>query len=389
MTIRNAIHIPFWLFNVSLLMLSLLASWIVLELALPSYIERFGAFERVDIEGLGYRVRPGAMGSNRFGFNDRDYRFEKEPGTYRMLIVGDSFNWPGGQEWNYTRFLEQKFETQFGAHIVDVINVGYPATSTGHQIVMLRRLGLKYHPDLVVLGFFVGNDFIDSDQHFSADGMSAAGMTDASNGVPPFGKRTFSTLDGMARIGRAMLADGFNGGKVLRELPALSEEDFFRFERDRMDICKRRIPANAGYEEQIAGGLQNIVVMRSDVQKSGAEFLLAAYPDEFQVSVPLQKNLASRFSLNLQEYDLGWPQQLLHAFAERADIPFVDMLPRFRSMGSSEDLYIPRNTHWNREGNRLAAQLLFEALMPVVCKKAPPSSPLHLGCAAYRGASHP
>ena len=34
-------------------------------------------------------------------------------------------------------------------------------TQTAEQLVMLKKYGLQYHPDLVILGFFVGNDFID------------------------------------------------------------------------------------------------------------------------------------------------------------------------------------------------------------------------------------
>jgi hypothetical protein len=44
-----------------------------------------------------------------------------------------------------------------------VINAGYPGTHTGEQLALLKKYGLQYQPDLVVLGFFVGNDFKDAD----------------------------------------------------------------------------------------------------------------------------------------------------------------------------------------------------------------------------------
>ena len=112
---------------------------------------------------LGFRVRPYSSGTNMFGFNDRDYALDKPDGIYRILVVGDSFSWAGGIEGNYTALLERKFESHYGAHRVDVINAGYPMTHTGEQFAMLKKYGMQYHPDRVLVGFFTGNDFIDAD----------------------------------------------------------------------------------------------------------------------------------------------------------------------------------------------------------------------------------
>ena len=112
---------------------------------------------------LGFRVRAhspafgqGAI-TNRFGFNDQDYPLQKTPGIYRVLVIGDSFAWAGGQEGNYTTVLERQLENHHGYHRVDIINAGYPMTHTGEQFAMLKKYGLQYHPDLVILGFFIGN----------------------------------------------------------------------------------------------------------------------------------------------------------------------------------------------------------------------------------------
>ena len=104
---------------------------------------------------LGFRVRPFANGTNRFGFNDRDYPLQKIPKTFRILVVGDSFNWVGGKNRNYTAILEKQFEEYYGRHQVDVINAGYPMTHTAEQLEMLKKYGLQYNPDLVFLGFFM------------------------------------------------------------------------------------------------------------------------------------------------------------------------------------------------------------------------------------------
>src|SRR5712691_9574881 len=144
-----------------------------LMIVLDPYL--FQGFYEFDPD-LGFRVRahfrtgPGVFGegddgtvTNQFGFNDRDYPLEKTPGTFRILVVGDSFGWAGGLEDNYTAMLERRFERREGAHKIDIVNTGYPGTHTGEQLIMLKKYGLQYSPDLVILGFFAGNDFFEAD----------------------------------------------------------------------------------------------------------------------------------------------------------------------------------------------------------------------------------
>ena len=134
----------------------------ILMIVLEPYL--FKGFYEYDPD-LGFRVRayyPMDQGTitNKFGFNDDDYPLQKTPGIYKILVVGDSFGWAGGREGNYTAILERQLENHCGYHRIDVINSGYLMTQTAEQLVMLKKYGLQYHPDLVILGFFVGNDFL-------------------------------------------------------------------------------------------------------------------------------------------------------------------------------------------------------------------------------------
>ena len=63
---------------------------------------------------FGFGVRPYSQGSNMFGFNDRDYSFQKDSNNFRILVAGDSFSWSGGKEGNYTAILEKMFAKYIG-----------------------------------------------------------------------------------------------------------------------------------------------------------------------------------------------------------------------------------------------------------------------------------
>jgi hypothetical protein len=112
---------------------------------------------------IGFRIRSNLPDSNEFGFNDVDYPHAKPAGTIRIVILGDSFSWAGGDR-NYVDLLRGKVKVRHPDAAIDVINAGYPMTHTGEQLEVLEKYAFQYDPDVVVLSFFAGNDFGDADR---------------------------------------------------------------------------------------------------------------------------------------------------------------------------------------------------------------------------------
>ncbi len=106
-------------------------------------------------------------GSWRFTINNNglrnftDYPYEKPPGTLRILSIGDSNTLGFEVRQEYT------FSSIIGRHLsrdgskVEVINAGVSGFSTAEEVVYLENEGIKYKPDIVVLGFFK-NDIEDN-----------------------------------------------------------------------------------------------------------------------------------------------------------------------------------------------------------------------------------
>jgi len=312
---------------------------------------------------LGFRVRPGAWGSNHFGFNAREYSRERLPGIYRVLVVSDSFNWVGGLEGNYTALLERKLDQHFGGHSVDVINVGYPMTHTCEELDILRKYGLQYQPDLVVLGFFAGNDFLDGDPLRKRLVVNDV-IVDIDRrherrlfGYPIIAKfRLGALLKQRWRIWRE--------GADANRNPApgtFSEEAFLEVERERLQMFERRAPemfrTNIDYILGCMGKMAELLHGRH------IEFLVAIYPDELQVNESLYKGLMSRFRLKEEDYERDMVQTLVRNYLADKHVPAVDLLQRFRNEEERQSLYTPRDTHWNDAGNRLAAELLFPSIL--------------------------
>jgi acetyltransferase AlgX (SGNH hydrolase-like protein) len=312
--------------------------------------------------------------TNRFGFNDRDYPLTKEPGVFRILVVGDSFGWAGGLNNNYTNLLENLFERRDGSHKIDVVNTGYPGTHTGEQLMMLKKFGLQYNPDLVILGFFAGNDFIEADPNRKRIVVNKYFLDiDKHNehrllGYPIvaqsrlllFLRRKYEsyTLDRQSRKEGSEWAAATGQPMPVRNLP---EATFYNVERGKLEFFNKktageRFGANTRYI------FESISEMNELLKSKGIKFMVAIFPDEIQVN-PIQFNsLTEKFRLTKEDYDLNLAQDLLRSFLESKQIPFVDMLDRFRTEEKQRELYLFRNTHWNYEGNKLAAQILYEYL---------------------------
>ncbi len=117
----------------------------------------------------GQRLRPGYDGwfagvpvrINTLGFRDtREYAIEKAPGTFRILVLGDSVTFGHGtlNETTYPFLLEQRLKQWRPGVKWEVWNLGVPGYNTSQELAYLNEIGPRYAPDLVIAGFYP-NDF--------------------------------------------------------------------------------------------------------------------------------------------------------------------------------------------------------------------------------------
>jgi hypothetical protein len=103
--------------------------------------------------------------TNALGFrDDREYALEKQPGTFRILVLGDSVTFGHGtlQETTYPFLLEQRLKGWRPDVRWEVWNLGVPGYNTGQELEYLREVGESYKPDLVIVGFYP-NDFTNNE----------------------------------------------------------------------------------------------------------------------------------------------------------------------------------------------------------------------------------
>ncbi|MCA9501916.1 MAG: hypothetical protein KC616_02490 [Myxococcales bacterium] len=92
---------------------------------------------------------------------DREYPYEKPPGVFRIVSLGDSFTagYEVAGDETFSSVLEQ--ELRRAGLQVEVLNAGVSGYSNAEALLYLERELLKYDPDLVLLSFFA-NDLVDN-----------------------------------------------------------------------------------------------------------------------------------------------------------------------------------------------------------------------------------
>jgi lysophospholipase L1-like esterase len=98
---------------------------------------------------------------NSEGLRDREFSLEKPLGVYRVMMLGDSttLGWGVRQEDTAAKLLEPKLNEALppGFNHVEVINTGVGNYDTVQEVTYYETIGWKYHPDLVVLVFFIND----------------------------------------------------------------------------------------------------------------------------------------------------------------------------------------------------------------------------------------
>ena len=117
---------------------------------------------------LGYELQPNlnkdfghhSLRTNADGLReDRNYTPGRLAGGLRIIGLGDSgmFGWSCDQGEGYMEVLEDLLRARGGAPC-EVLNLAVPGYNTQLEVEMLRWKGLKYEPDIVVVGW-CDNDY--------------------------------------------------------------------------------------------------------------------------------------------------------------------------------------------------------------------------------------
>jgi len=218
---------------------------------------------------LGYELVPGVtfgdVHINAFGVRDVERPAAKPPGTFRLLVLGDSLTLGAGLplDATYSKVLERALRAEGrggGASPIEVWNAGVIGYNAAQEATWFERHGAALEPDLVVIGFCLNDFGASEEQRLEGDHWRIDFV--APELVPlPFGggplERTLASRSALAR-------------RVLRVLPHDPEVPIL----DRLDRANGAAYAAIAARAR-AGGARLAIVILPYLDSSPPELALA------------------------------------------------------------------------------------------------------------------
>lgn len=290
---------------------------------------------------------------NTHGMRDREHPTAKIIGSYRILVLGDSF-----MEANQVALNEsfsQLLEASMGRP-VEVINASVSGWGTDDEITYLMRYGFQFQPDLVLVGMTLHNDLqdnLDEEFHsFSGGRLQELPKKD----IPPIDfalLRVKEFLASHSHLYQVLLrAKRFSwteqaGNRLSSHVAAL--------------LDKKEVPEIIRAWDMTR---QLFKKMKVESERRGAKVAVFLIPLWIQVSEERLDAFLNEHQLSIDQLAIEQPQSHMRAIGQEEQIEIIDLLPDFRhaEKQNPRKLYLADDGHWTAAGHRLAAGIVKERL---------------------------
>ena len=359
--------------NILLLAGTLLACLSFGEIILRLFYPQIGGRSEQEVffayhDTLGWQFIPGKTGVlvskheyenfitiNSAGMRDREYPLAKPPGKRRVAVLGDSFT--AGLGVKDAEVFTEVLEGTLGEK-TEVLNFGINGFGPTQEYLLLKDRVLPYHPDLVLMVFYIGNDFDDT-TNLSAwiDGyerpravLDKTGRVVFTNIPVPKTSRPRNQRQGTCSLPRSHLIDFFD--RIIHQRRDKYALDVLPPE---VRLCRKDTdPAVAAALPLLRGILREA---DSRCRRHGSRFALVLAPTVAQIYEQIYwERIKKVYQLRDEDFDLFHPNKLLSGLAVELGIPVLDLTPELRAAAArGTELYYYKNRHWNAAGHRTVA----------------------------------
>lgn len=290
---------------------------------------------------------------NSAGMRDREHAIAKPAGTYRVLLLGDSFMeaFQVPFQASMPSLLEKSLAQALGK-TVEVINAGVSGWGTDDELRYLTAYGLQYQPDLVVIAMTLHNDISDNlrqDWHR----LNSDTLIEVPHTATPFLAYKLVELKAYVatRLQAYQLWRRVRHGREIKQVgQRLNSHVAQLFEEPRPDAIRD------------GEALTRLLLQRieSVSAAAGAQTLLVLLPIRYQLSDSLFSSFVKSSGIPPGLMHMDEPQAALRGIADSLHLPVIDLLPGFQrwASDSSASLYLEWDGHWTETGHRLANELV-------------------------------
>lgn len=323
---------------------------------------------------------------NSFGLRDDEITLEKNGNIFRILLLGDSFAQGFGIEHkeSFEAILETKLNELDLPKKVEIVNSGVFVYSPLVEYLYLKKRGLDFKPDMVILAFTI-TDFWDDRQRFNElktvyqdlgeDQLwrlieIAEAEFDFEKINTAAGERANLKFD-RSRIVfliKQWLRNNFRVYKTTADLikkrdKVVQQDAIFRGDPDKdlMAIARGAEISDEAWLSLWEIPMMNIKFMADLLSEKRIPFVVVTIPDATQVSsLEWSNRKALGLGTNYQETRPPYQEELKKRL-KNLNVEVVDLLLGFKESGLFP-LYFANDNHWNSAGHKLAGEIISQEL---------------------------
>lgn len=279
---------------------------------------------------------------NSHGWPDVGHSYEKPQGTFRIVILGDSFveNWQVPLEQRFFRQLQKSLGDKY-----EIIALGRGNTGTYQQNLILKNYGLKYQPDLVIHMFLTANDIKDNSPILNP----TLYQTKVDSKFKSYLKK-IRLVNFILAIRQKNRENKFNS-KI--DYPI----DYHVYDQN----------YTKDYQDAWNKTKELILDTKNISEETGAKYILMTLANNEQLNKNVVSEIYKKYPKAKEaSLDLEKPDKLIKEFAENNKLELFQMLPHyldFVNQNPNTVIHYFYDGHWTKDGSDLGAKLLFNYIV--------------------------
>jgi hypothetical protein len=270
----------------------------------------------------------------------------------RIIVLGDSFVQAAqvNLEDTMCQLLEEKLNASVEGNAFRVFNLGTSGCDPAYQRKFLEK-NLKYFQgDHLLLFLYIGNDIITPEAFLERGDRGVNKILDSLIGM----LKNHSYL--LTFIHERMIKKGYPLGRPCQPFDGEPKE------RSTNIFLKE-------YTEKIEAAYLNLwkelLKIRDIARENGMQLTIVVIPTKEQVDSSKLAEVIDFFKIGREQIDLTKPQRLIGKFLSQNQIDFFDLLEPLSVAAKVQKLYFDLDSHWNVNGNRIMADLVFNRFIEI------------------------
>ncbi|MEK6823047.1 MAG: GDSL-type esterase/lipase family protein, partial [Nanoarchaeota archaeon] len=282
------------------------------------------------------------------GLRDIDHVLPKPSGTQRVVVLGDSQTWGYGvaQTSRFTEIMRDSLR-------IDVVNMGVTGYGTGQEYLLLRRYGMRFAPDIVVVAFYA-NDLGDNTNDNNDDEFS-------------YPRPVLRVCDGHLRVDnvpvplKSQWKDHPNYFAVYGPVKGwlLQHSRLFYLGARQLSVMVDTFAKRMGWREEVPAHISD-----SSSQAWQTTFFILDHMHAWLVERDVQLVVAVIPSRDMVRRDVTVYEDQLTAWGTRSGVPVVTFNDLFQ--GKVDDLFLRYDSHMNEQGHMVVGERLSDVLTPLL-----------------------